>query len=194
MNKQVWMGIGMLALATVARGQDVPWDVYEDALSDSVCDVVNAATAELVVLSATGQLVIVGSGGADVNDVTLADTFVDLQGCVFVDNEPFGFISFQEDGDGFRTVFWTSLVGTVVDVDPFTGFPEDTDLFPEDFIDVPCDACDFWDDQSVCEVIIDPTDPPIVISICGAGSTTAFVGMLAGITALRLTRVRRRCA
>jgi hypothetical protein len=128
-----------------AGAQIVPWDVFEDTLSDSVCDVVNAANAELVVLSDTGQLVIVTG-----LDVTLEDTFVDLSGFVFFEGLPVGLIDFAEDGDGFRTLWWTSLTGRVVDVSGFTGEPAETELFPSDISGVPCDACDFWDDPAVC--------------------------------------------
>ena len=54
-----------------AAGQTLPWDTFVDPLSSSACDVVNASNAELVVLSDTGQLVIVTGA-----DVTLVDSLV----------------------------------------------------------------------------------------------------------------------
>ena len=134
-------------LPTLTHGQTAPWDVFEDPASPSVCDVINAANAELVVLHDTGQLVLITG-----TDVPLVDTILDEFDQVFFEGVPAGLISFQEDGDGFRTLWWTGLTGQVVDVDPFTGEPTATTLLPSDFFDVPCDACDFWDDQSVCVI------------------------------------------
>ncbi len=113
----VFTGLAFLAAAeSRSVAQTVPWDVFEDSLSGSVCDVVNSANAELVVLSAAGQLVIVTG-----EDVTLQDSFVDGDAFVWLDGDPVGLIEFAEDDDGFRTLWWTSLTGTVVSVNGFTG-------------------------------------------------------------------------
>lgn len=137
----------MLVLAAASPGvaQTFPWDVFQDPFSDSLCDVVNAANAELVVLSATGEFVIVTG-----EDVALEGTVVDLDGMVFLDGFPAGLIAFADDGDGFRTLWWTSLTGFVINVDDFTGEPTVSDQLPVDFVDVPCDACLFWDDTTLC--------------------------------------------
>ncbi len=130
-------------------GQVLPWDVFADTESSSVCDLVNAGNAELVVLSSTGELVVVSGP-----DVILADTFVDLDGFVFFGFEPVGVITFAEDGDGFRTLWWLSLDGFVFDVDSFTGLVLETGSVPTDIINVPCDACPFWDDPTACLPVI----------------------------------------
>lgn len=161
----VFTGLAFLAAAeSRSVAQTVPWDVFEDSLSGSVCDVVNSANAELVVLSAAGQLVIVTG-----EDVTLEDSFVDLDGFVWFEGDPVGLIEFAEDDDGLRTLWWTSLTGTVVSIDGFTGEPTQTDLFPSDFADVPCDACPFWDDLTACsEPVVEPDgSPPITFNLCG---------------------------
>jgi len=141
--------------------QAVPWDVFADPDSASVCDTVNAANAELVVLSDTGELVIISGV-----DVVLDATFVDADGFVFFDGFPVGVIDFAEDGDRFRTLWWTSLSGTVVEVDEFTGEPFATDLFPSDFHGVPCDACAFWDDPADCVIDSDLDGIPDEIDFC----------------------------
>ena len=171
-----------------AVAQVFPWDVFSDSpVSASVCDLVNAENVELVVLSETGQLVLVTGP-----DVTLVDTFVNVDGDVFFGNDPVGFIGFAEDGDGFRTLWWMSLTGTVVHVDYFTGEPTATDLLPTDFVDVPCDACDFWDDPTVCAEPIDPDEPdrPIIFNFCGLGAPTAVAMTAFGLLAMGLTRRR----
>ena len=133
------------ASAGWAQAQFLPWNVYADSQSASICDLVNAANLELVVLAENGPLVIVTGP-----DLELVNTFVDDANNVFVDDELFGFIDFAEDGEGFRTLWWLTPAGSVVFVDPITGDPSDSELFPGEFIEVPCDACQFWDDVADC--------------------------------------------
>ena len=85
--------------ARPVQAQFIPWDTFIDDASDSICDVVNAGNAQLVVLNTTRQFVIVTG-----SDVTLVDTFVDTNGLVFFEGEPAGVIGFALDGDGFRTL------------------------------------------------------------------------------------------
>ena len=164
--------------AAPALAQDVPWDVFVDFQSDSICDVVNAENVELVVLSDTGQLVMVTGP-----DVVLVDTFVDENGDVFFGPDPAGFITFDLDGD-------------VVNVDGFTGEPTETTLFPLDFFDVPCDACNFWDDPAVCAVPVDPnisdeSGPPLLtFNFCGLGASFAMAMTMVGLVATGLVRRR----
>ncbi len=167
--------------------QTRPWDVFQDDVSDSICDVVNAANAELVVLYDTGQLVIVTGA-----DVILQDSLVDLNGDVFFEDEYAGSIGFAEDGDGFRTVWWMTLTGHVVSIDGFTGAPTESDRFPSEFFNVPCDACDFWDDLTVCPVPdnVDDTVPPITINLCGMNTPLSMALTLAGLGFMSLMRHR----
>ena len=135
----------VLASGCFATTQALPWLQYVDSTSDSLCDVVNAANLELVVLEETGEL-----AGIAGTDVIFSDTFVDADGFVFYDGDPAGFVEFAEDGDGFRTLWWLTELGDVVNVNVFTGEPTPTGLFPFDFADVPCDACPFWDVPGEC--------------------------------------------
>ncbi len=118
-------------------------------IDKATCDVINAANAEFVVLSATGEFVIVTG-----EDVALEGTVVDVDGLVFLDGSPAGLIAFADDG--FRTLWWTSLTGFVINVDDFTGEPTVSKQLPGDFVDVPCDACAFWDDAALCERYLCP--------------------------------------
>lgn len=182
----------VIALATLGSGfgsasaQTVPWDLFVDDRSSSACEVVNAANAELVVLSDTGQLVIVSG-----EDVILVDTFVDLDGSVFFEGSAAGVIDFAEDDDGFRTLWWMSLTGLAVAIDDFTGVPIVSDLFPGDFANVDCDACPLWDDPSVC---VEPDDPivipPITINLCGASSQLSLGLTAVGLSFMGLLRRR----
>ena len=142
-------------LASAANAQTVPWQLFQDDVTGDVCGVVNAGNAELVVLADTGQLAIVASGGQDVADLLLANTFVDVDGSVVTAFGAAGFIQFQTDADGLASLFWLDLTGRVFDVDGFTGEPVLTDSFPGDFGNVPCEACEFWDGPESCVVVID---------------------------------------
>lgn len=171
------IGITFLSLpGRTALAQDKPWVLFVDNQSTSVCDIVNAENAELVVLQGTGQLRIVSG-----TDVTLTDAVVDEEGFVTFEGEPAGLIGFALDGDGFRTLWWTSLVGEVARVNGVTGAPSFSNNFPEDFRDVPCDACDFWDDAADC-----PGNQPPVLSICGTGIPLFLPIMFAGLVGVRL--------
>lgn len=168
------------------------WEVYDDVLSNSTCDVVNAANTELVVRADTGQLVIIRGP-----DTTLLDTFVDLDFTVCLETgipglmEPVGFIDFAEDGDGYRTLWWMTLTGLVIGVDDFTAEPYDTDLFPSDFVDVPCDACPYIDDPFACDGMDDVVNGPIVFNLCGLN---AQLGLALTAVGLGFTKLSRRRA
>lgn len=178
------LAVGMMAVATGPLAAQVfpPWDTFQDTLSNSVCAVVNASNTELVVLRSSGQLVIVAGP-----DVLLADAFVNNEGFVFYENQPAGLLGFAADGDGFRTLWWLTLTGNVVGVDGFTGEPFESNAFPEDFVDVPCDACPLWDDPTVC----DPAPAPIV-NICGVGVPLAASASLMGLVTFGQFRRRQQ--
>jgi hypothetical protein len=147
LGSRPWLGSLVAMACSYGVSQAQPWDAFTDSLTGAQCDVINADNAELVVLGATGQLVIVTG-----QDVTLVDSFVDLDGNVTFEGAPAGFVSFVDDGDGFRTLWWTGLTGQVVALDPFTSVPFVSDFFPEEFFDVPCDACPLWDDPLACSL------------------------------------------
>ncbi len=133
--------------------QDLPWDVYLDFESDAACDLVNAGNLELVVFSDTGELVVVTG-----TDYSLGpDAFVNEDGLYFFAEIPLGEIVFADDGNGFRTVWLLAFDGTVLELDPVTGGPIFTDLIPDDFLGVPCDAFTLWDDDDF-DGVLDEVD------------------------------------
>ncbi len=147
-----WGVLGWVGGAGPASAQSPPWDLFIDSFSDESCDLVNAGNAELVVFSTTGELIVITGA-----DAFVEGSFVDVDGTVLLDGLPFGIIDFATDGDGSRSLWWLTLTGTVVDIDPFTLSPSDSGLLPTDFSGVPCDACLFWDDPADCngDAIID---------------------------------------
>ena len=167
--------------ASSALAQNKPWVLFQDNQSSSVCAVVNADNAKLVVLPGTGQLKLVSA-----TDVTLSDAIMDANGFVTFEGEAAGLISFSLDGDGLRTLWWTSLVGEVAQVDGRTGAPTFTNKIPGDYRDVSCDACDFWDDQSVC------TPTPPTISLCGVSVPLVTTLTALGLVGTRMARRRAR--
>lgn len=133
--------------AAAAEAQLSPWNAYSDAQSESICDLVNAANLELVVLAENGPLVIITGPDEEITGI-----FVEEDNTVFTGSREIGFIDFAVDGDGFRTLWLLTFEGTAAFVDPSTGAISDSGLFPDDFVNVPCDACPFWDDPSVCNL------------------------------------------
>lgn len=172
----------MPALAQVVA----PWETFLDDMSSSACDVINVTNGGLVVLRGTRQLVVVTGV-----DATLSGTEVDAAGNVFFDDVPQGFIDFATDGDGLRSLWWISLTGRVIELNGLTGEPSESDSFPEDFTRTACDACDFWDDQTICAAPPVDDPPPVVISFCANGIVLPMFFMFGCLIALRLGRSPR---
>ena len=172
------MLLALAASATLALGQTVPWVAFQDTQSASVCDVINTENSELVLLASTGELVAVTGP-----DTIISGTFVNENNQVFFNDQSVGTLVFDTDAEGFRTLWWVSLTGRVISIDGFDGTPAESDAFPADFENVPCDACDFWDDRSVCEI----EQPDINLDFCGLTS-----GATLGLTLLGLTGFRYR--
>lgn len=141
--------VWLVVLAAAPVRAQVPWITFEDSDSASVCNVVNAEGDELVVLDATGQLVIVTG-----TDLILEDSFVDFDGSVIFEGFSAGFITFATDADGFRTLWWLADTGEVMRLNAFFR-PTLSDFLPGDFSGVPCDACPLWDDASACDADLD---------------------------------------
>jgi len=147
----VWLAVFVFGgnVSTIFA-QEVPWDVYLDPESGSACDVVNAGNLEVVVLSDTGELAVVTG-----EDYVLGLTIVDENGVFFFDGFPVGQVSFAVDGDLFRTLWLLAPDDTVLELDPASGAPIFTDLFADEFVDVPCDAFDLWDDDDFDGILDD---------------------------------------
>jgi hypothetical protein len=157
------LGIGFFAAAAPNSATAQPWDFYEDQLTGEICDLVNATNVELVVFSDTGELIIVSD-----LDIFLGDSFV-ANGAVEYNGFPFGVITFAEDGDGLASLWWLTDFGTVVEFDLDLFLPFDSGRFPDEFVDVDCDACPFWDIPEDCVIIIidgDGDGVPDEVDLC----------------------------
>ena len=142
---------------SILFAQEVPWDVYVDSQSDVTCDAVNAGNLEVVVFSGTGRLVVITGA-----DYTLPETaYVDERGIFIFEGLPLGQIAFADDGNGFRTLWLLDLGNNVMELDPDTGEPIFTNLVPDDFLGVPCDAFELWDDDDFDDVPDEDDDCPV---------------------------------
>ena len=174
--RSTWVHTTLMAVlvlggnAASSFAQEVPWDVFsDDPVSGSVCDVVNAGNLEVVVLSDTGELIVVTE-----DDYALgAAAFVNADGIFFFGGIPVGEVLFADDGDGFRTLWLLAPDDTVLELDPDTGEPVFTNLFPDDFVDVPCDAFELWDDDDFDDVPDEfdfcpdtPLNTPVTVEGC----------------------------
>ena len=173
------------------------WIIFEDFVSGAECGVINASNAELVALFDTGEMVIVSGA-----DAILSDLIVTSNDEVLFQGEPSGFVEFLDDGDDLPAVFWTTLVGTMVEVDTFTGEPFDSGLLPETRINTGCDACDLIDDSPLCDDIGGgnggdggniPGDVLFPFDLfCGAGSPAMLLMAMFAAPIVRFKRARRR--
>ena len=179
-----------MLIAQTAYSQSRPWLLYQDFSSDTVCGLIHAANAELVVLAGTGQMAIVSGP-----DVVLSDVEVDEAGNVFFEGQSAGFIEFDEDGEGDRALFWLTLTGRLVEIGAFDASPQPSDQSPGDIRNAGCDPCPQWDDESICENDNansnandnDGGGSPIA-GLCGSGAATAAGLIMVGLMlAARLT-------
>jgi len=189
------VGCAAVVGSTTASAQTLPWQVFVDGATSTECAVINAENVELVVLDATGQLVITSALGTDLTDTVLIDSLVDADGNVFIGGAPAGAIRFAEDVNDAVGLWWVSMLTEhVVRFDTVTNTPLETDGFPSDAVGDVCDPCTVWDDQLVCE----PADhgpgwPIITINFCGANSAATMMLMLTGLIGMGIAhRPRRR--
>lgn len=117
------------------------WIVFSDALTGQLCDTVNGADFEAIVLSPSRELMIVSSfdetGLSSSIDSIATGLTVDDAGNFVVDGAPTGaVVAFAVDGDG-ATRLWALLAdGTVLaSASELSGFA------PAEFRNVRCDAC-----------------------------------------------------
>jgi hypothetical protein len=139
----------------------------------------------LVVSLTTDELIIVSG-----DDIVLDDSVVDDNGFVSFEGEAAGVIGYYTDGDGQRTLWWTTLTGRVIRINGFTGAPEETEETPADFDDPACDACPLWDDPAVCEEPDDEEPPEVTINLCGTSTQVPLGLTAAGLAMLSLARRR----
>lgn len=180
----------LICLASVATvSAQIPGvDLFQDSESASICDLVNSANAHLVVLTDTGEFALVTG-----EDTRLEGTFVDVNGDVFVNDEPAGFVTFADDGDGLRSLWWLAPSGFAVHIDTITLQISESQILPDQISDVPCDACTFWDVAADCQSTEPPPDErPVVINFCGSGIAMMGLPMMLGLHGLRARRRHER--
>ena len=132
------------ASPTLAQINDA-WVVFQDSLTGAECGVINAANAELITLFDSGTMVVITGA-----DVRLEDLMVNVYDEVFYQGEQAGVIAFFDDADGLPAVFWTTLTGTVMQINPLTGQPSDSFLLPEEVSGTGCDACELIEESIFC--------------------------------------------
>lgn len=191
MKPRLWkqnfvMPILLAALAApAARGQQ-EWLTFTDPDSDSVCGVINAANAELVVSPVTGQLAKVNGVDTVISNAFFDPTTTD----VLIGGEPFGFVTFTTDGDGNRTAWWvTSVSNNAIELDEFTFDIGDSGLLPSQFSGALCDptplidGLDTDDGSSDDPTADDDLAGSLTQALCGAGTIGMF-GTLVGLCGL----------
>ncbi len=133
-------------LFTLHATASAQWEVFEDPTVESQCGIINAASLEFAVRSCDGALVLVTG-----QDAGFINTFVTLDGTIEIDDEFAGFVVYEQDADGFFTLWWLSEEGFVIDFDDVAYEPFETDFLPIDFENVPCEAADMWEGDGGCQ-------------------------------------------
>ena len=174
------------ALAAPATLAQQDWLTFTDPESDTVCGVINAANAELIVSPATGQLTKVNGV-----DTLIVNAFFDtVTTDVVIDGVQKGFVTFTTDGDGHRTAWWvTSVSNNAIELDEFTFAIDDSGLLPSQISGALCDPTPLIDGLNTDNGSDD--DPAagddlggaLTRALCGAG-TIGLLGTLLGLWAL----------
>ncbi|MCC7293201.1 MAG: immunoglobulin domain-containing protein [Phycisphaerales bacterium] len=164
---------------SAALGQIPGVETYTDQASGSTCNLINTANgAHLVVLEAIAEDPFRRFALVTGTDVTLSSSEIDDDLNVFFGDELFGRIAFLEDGDGLATLWWVDNFDNVIGLDSVTLDPFQTDDRPEDFQDVPCDACEFWDREEDCPgepEITEIITQPLSGTVCAGENLTLFI-------------------
>ncbi len=190
---------GLLLLPQAARAQ---WEVFDDTSVSSVCGVVNVGSLEFAVRSCDGALVLVTG-----QDEGFGNTFVTLDGDVLIGGLASGYIAYEQDADGFFTLWWFGENGFLIDFDDGISEPFETDALPSDISNVACDAAALWSGDGDCgtafgELVMRAVDVssgsdggdgsiPGTSTTCGGLSFSIFLFTLTGLAATRRGRGRR---
>ncbi len=189
----VFKMIGLTAaLLLTPQAAQAQWEVFDDDSVASVCGVVNVGSLEFAVRSCDGALVLVTGP-----DEGFINTFVTLDGDVLIDGQASGFIVYEQDADGFFTLWWFSEDGFLIDFDDLSSEPFESDALPSDFSNVACDASELWDGDADCDtefgdLVMQPVDVfldsngddgslPGATTICGGLSLSILLFTLTGL-------------
>ena len=195
-NRMIGLTAALLLFSQAATAQ---WEIFDDASVGSVCGVVNVTSLEFAVRSCDGALVLVTGP-----DEGFSNTFVTLEGDVLIDGQASGFIVYEQDADGFFTLWWFSENGFLIDFDDVTSEPFESDALPSDFSNVACDVSELWGGDADCDaafgdlvmravdVSLSSDDGLPGATICGGLSFSIILFTLTGLVLDRQRRVRRR--
>ncbi len=168
-----------VSAASAAFGQIPGVETYTDQASGSTCNLINTANdAHLVVLEPIAEDPFRRFALVTGTDVTLSSSEIDDDLNVFFGDELFGRVAFLEDGDGLATLWWVDNFDNVIGLDPVTLDPFTTGDRPTDFIDVPCDACEFWDREEDCPgepLVTEIVTQPVSDTVCAGDRLTLFI-------------------
>ena len=181
------------ALLLIPQAALAQWEVFDDTSVASVCGVVNVASLEFAVRSCDGALVLVTGP-----DEGFSNTFVTLAGDVLIDGRASGYIDYEQDADGFFTLWWFSEDGLLIDFDDVISEPYETDVLPSDIANVACDAAAMWSGDGDCDaafgnMIMRAVDVsfdadgsgPGTSTTCGLLSLSIFLFTLTGLVLSR---------
>jgi hypothetical protein len=181
-------GLGLFA--GLADGQ---WIEFNDPDSSAKCGLVNAANAAFIVREDTLQLEKVNG-----TDTIFEDFVVDQDFNVLVNGELRGFINFETDDRGLRTIWWVTLVSNnAVELDEFDAEVQDSGQAPDDLDAYGCNPESYLDDGGGNDNANDNSGGggPI-ISFCGQGMLATVIPLMlaGGLLRFRPARHRpRRC-
>jgi len=129
------------------------WEVWESDEVESRCGVINTTELEFTVRTCDRALVLITG-----QDLGFSNALVTEDGEVLINGESSGYISYQEDGEGFFTLWWITEDGFIIDFDDVTMEPFETEDTPLNFESIPCSVADdanaeegFWDGEADCD-------------------------------------------
>ena len=179
-------------LLLIPQAAQAQWEVFDDTSVASVCGVVNVASLEFAVRTCDGALVLVTGP-----DEGFSNTFVTLSGDVLIDGRASGYIDYEQDADGFFTLWWFSEDGFLIDFDDAISEPYETDVLPSDIANVACGAAAVWSGDGDCgaafgnftmravdtsfDADVDDDSLPGTTTTCGLLSLSIFLFTLTGL-------------
>ncbi len=188
--RMIGLTAALLLLPQAALAQ---WEVFDDTSVSSVCGVVNVGSLEFAVRSCDGALVLVTGP-----DEGFSNTFVTLDGDVLIGGLASGYIDYEQDADGFFTLWWFSEDGFLIDFDDALSEPYETDVLPSDISNVACDAAALWSGDGDCgaafgDLVMRAVDVssdadgslPGTTTTCGLLSLSIFLFTLTGLVVAR---------
>ena len=184
----------------IPKAAAAQWQVFDESSVALDCGVVNVASLEFAVRSCDGALVLVTGP-----DEGFSNTFVTLAGDVLIDGRASGYIDYDQDADGFFTLWWFSEDGFLIDFDDAISEPYETDVLPSDIANVACNAAAVWSGDGDCGAAFgnlimravdisvdgdagDDDSLPGTSTTCGALSLSVFLFTLTGLVVARRRR------